>query len=396
MRVKKLYIFVLQLLRAIIVVSRNEGNNCFLQSGCGSGNPIDDCWRCDPNWENNRQNLADCALGFGSKAVGGQGGQIYIVTDNSDNDTVNPAPGTLRYGVTQAEPLWIIFASDMNLTLKEELIMSSFKTIDGRGFDIHIAGGACLTLEYVTHVIVHGVHIHDCISTGPAVVRSNSTHFGQRGTTDGDAVNIFGSQDIWVDHCYFANCADGLVDVIMGSTDITVSNNYFTDHDKVMLLGAHPNDTMDGNLRVTVAFNHFGANLTQRLPRCRHGFFHVVNNDYTSWGIYAVGGSEAPTINSEGNRYSAPNVSTSKEVTMRIDDGGSDFGSANTWNWTSSGDLFLNGAFFTPSGARNSSFWNSTIYDTQATSFVALPSTMVGNMTADAGPISYCQVGGAC
>jgi hypothetical protein len=34
-----------------------------------------------------------------------------------------------------------------------------------------------------------------------------------------------------------------------------------------MLLGAHPNDTMDGNLRVTVAFNHFGANLTQRLPR---------------------------------------------------------------------------------------------------------------------------------
>jgi pectate lyase len=217
---------------------RDYTGRSVLQSGCGSGNPIDDCWRCDPNWENNRQNLADCALGFGSKAVGGQGGQIYIVTDNSDNDTVNPAPGTLRYGVTQAEPLWIIFASDMNLTLKEELIMSSFKTIDGRGFDIHIAGGACLTLEYVTHVIVHGVHIHDCISTGPAVVRSNSTHFGQRGTTDGDAVNIFGSQDIWVDHCYFANCADGLVDVIMGSTDITVSNNYFTDHDKVCKFSA--------------------------------------------------------------------------------------------------------------------------------------------------------------
>ncbi len=68
-------------------------------------NPIDDCWRCDPIWENNRQSLADCALGFGSKAIGGQGGQIYIVTDNSDNDTVNPAPGTLRYGVAQAEPL---------------------------------------------------------------------------------------------------------------------------------------------------------------------------------------------------------------------------------------------------------------------------------------------------
>jgi pectate lyase len=96
---------------------------------------------------NSRPSLADCALGFGSKAIGGQGGQIHIVTDNNDNGTVNPAPGTLRYGVIQAEPLWIIFASDMNLTLKDELIMSSFKTIDGRGFDIHIAGGACLTLR---------------------------------------------------------------------------------------------------------------------------------------------------------------------------------------------------------------------------------------------------------
>ncbi|CAM6027152.1 unnamed protein product [Sphagnum balticum] len=323
------------------------------------------------------------ALDSGSRLAGGRGRVVTSGVDeadlwpafdvgSSDNDTVNPAPDTLRYGVTQAEPLWIIFASDMNLTLKEELIMSSFKTSDGRGFDIHIAGGACLTLEYLNHVIVHGVHIHGCISTGPAMVRSNSTHFGQRGITDGDAVNIFGSQDIWVDHCYFTNCTDGLIDVIMGSTDITISNNYFTDHDKVMLLGAHPNDTMDGNLRVTIAFNHFGANLTQRLS------------------------SEAPTINSEGNRYSAPNVSTSKEVTMRIDDGGSDFGSANSWNWRLSSDLFLNGAFFTPSGSTNSSFWNSTIYDTQATSFVALPATMVGNMTADAGPISYCQVGGAC
>jgi pectate lyase len=126
---------------------RDYTRRSVLQSSCGSGNPIDDCWRCDPNWENSRQSLADFALGFGSKAIGGQGGQIYIVTDNSDYDTVNPAPGTLRYGVTQAEPLWIIFASDMNLTLKEELIMSSFKTIDGRGFDIHIAGGACLTLR---------------------------------------------------------------------------------------------------------------------------------------------------------------------------------------------------------------------------------------------------------
>ncbi len=98
-------------------------------------------------------------------------------------------------------------------------------------------------------------------------VISTPTHVGYRGMADGDAVSIFGSHDLWVDHNFLANAADGLVDAIEGSTDITVSNNYFTNHDKVMLLGAHPKDTIDVNMRVTVAFNHFGPNLIQRMPR---------------------------------------------------------------------------------------------------------------------------------
>lgn len=68
-------------------------------TSCLTGNPIDDCWKCDPNWANNRQRLADCAIGFGQNAKGGKGGQFYIVTDSSDNDPVNPKPGTLRYTV---------------------------------------------------------------------------------------------------------------------------------------------------------------------------------------------------------------------------------------------------------------------------------------------------------
>ena len=48
--------------------------------------------------------------------------------------------------------------------------------------------------------------------------------------------------------------------------------------------------------------------------RCRHGYFHVVNNDYTHWEMYAIGGSANPTINSQGNRFLAPDNSFSKEV----------------------------------------------------------------------------------
>ncbi|KAG2403238.1 pectate lyase [Vigna angularis] len=100
---------------------------------CGTGNPIDDCWRCDPNWQRNRKRLADCGIGFGRNAIGGRDGKFYVVTDPRDDDPVNPKPGTLRHAVIQDRPLWIVFKRDMVIQLKQELIMNSFKTIDGRG-----------------------------------------------------------------------------------------------------------------------------------------------------------------------------------------------------------------------------------------------------------------------
>lgn len=94
-------------------------------SNCMTGNPIDDCWRCDPNWHNNRQRLADCGIGFGQYALGGKGGEFYVVTDPSDDDAVNPKPGTLRYAVIRTEPLWIVFASNMVIHLSQVINFSN-------------------------------------------------------------------------------------------------------------------------------------------------------------------------------------------------------------------------------------------------------------------------------
>ncbi|GLJ17487.1 hypothetical protein SUGI_0304250 [Cryptomeria japonica] len=212
------------------------------------GNPIDDCWHCDPNWVNNRKRLADYAIGFGKNAIGGKTGIFYIVTDPNDDDLVNPRPGTLRHAVIQTEPLWIIFQRDMVIQLKEELIMNSYKTIDGRGAIVHIANGACITIQ------------------------------------------------------------------------------------------------------------------------CRNGYFHVVNNDYTHWEMYAIGGSANPTINSQGNRFLAPDYRFHKEVTKHQD--------STEGNWRSVGDLMLNGAFFTASGAKESSSY------AKASSMAARPSSIVGSITA--------------
>lgn len=234
---------------------------------CGTGNPIDDCWRCDPNWHKNRKRLADCGIGFGRNAIGGRDGRFYVVTDPSDDDPVNPRPGTLRHAVIQTEPLWIVFKRDMVIQLKQELIMNSFKTIDGRGSNVHIANGACITIQFITNVIIHGLHIHDCKPTGNALVRSSPTHYGLRSMADGDAISIFGSSHIWVDHNSLSHCADGLVDAVMGSTAITISNNHFAHHNEVMLLGHSDSYVRDKQMQVTIAYNHFGAGLMQRMPR---------------------------------------------------------------------------------------------------------------------------------
>jgi len=63
---------------------------------------------------------------------------------------------------------------------------------------------------------------------------SSAAHVGERGRADGDAISIFTGNNIWIDHCFLAKAADGLIDAIRGSTLITISNNYFMNHDKVL------------------------------------------------------------------------------------------------------------------------------------------------------------------
>ncbi|KAL0381775.1 UNVERIFIED_CONTAM: putative pectate lyase P18 [Sesamum angustifolium] len=347
-----------------------------------------------PNWESNRQRLADCAIGFGKNAMGGKGGRVYVVTDSGNDDPVNPRPGTLRHAVIQDEPLWIIFKRDMVIRLNQELVMNSHKTIDGRGASVHIAGGACITIHHVTNIIIHGIHIHDCVKAGNGIIRDSPEHKGWWEVSDGDGISIFGGRDIWVDHCSLSNCNDGLIDAIHGSTAITISNNYFTHHDKVMLLGHSDEYTQDKNMQVTIAFNHFGEGLVQRMPRCRQGYFHVVNNDYTHWEMYAIGGSASPTIYSQGNRFLAPITETGNnidtainfQVTKHEDAPESEW---RHWNWRSEGDLMMNGAYFLQSGA---GAWSTYA---RASSLSARPSSLVGSITTAAGALN-CRRGTRC
>lgn len=211
-----------------------------------------------------------------------------------------------------------------------------------------------------------------------------------RTRSDGDGISLFTASNVWIDHVSMYRCSDGIIDAIQGSTGITISNSHFTDHNEVMLFGASDSSTMDTIMQVTVAFNHFGKRLIQRMPRCRFGFIHVLNNDYTHWQMYAIGGSKAPTIISQGNRFRAPNKIFKKEVTKREYSMEAEW---KTWTWRSENDLMMNGAYFREGGDPEASKKYAAKFPSEV--LAAQPGTAVDALTKFAGAVN-CEIGKPC
>uniref|UniRef100_A0A0D9X6A7 Pectate lyase n=1 Tax=Leersia perrieri TaxID=77586 RepID=A0A0D9X6A7_9ORYZ len=323
------------------------------------GNVIDRCWRGQRNWAADRQRLAVCSVGFAGKMRQNRGPGVvsYTVTDPSD-DPVRPRPGTLRYGATllpsasNRSSTWITFARDMHIRLAQPLYVRSFTAIDGRGADVHVAGGgAGIVLYHVRGVIVHGLHVHDVRAQppGPVVVPGGDV-VRPTGAGDGDAIRLVASAKVWIDHNTLSRCEDGLVDVTGGSTDVTVSNNWI-----------------------------------------RHGYAHVVNNLYEGWRDYAIGGSMGPSVKSQGNLFAASGgAGDNKKVTRRMP-AVARVGAAGkaAGNWHSVGDAFENGAFFKQVGNRVRPNYN------RHQAFPAASSGEVRSLTSGVGALR-CLVTAAC
>ncbi|KAE9617739.1 putative pectate lyase [Lupinus albus] len=292
-------------------------------------NVIDKCWRSDPEWRKHRPQLATCSMGYAGKMTNNIGEDLvhYKVTDPSD-DPINPKQGTLRYGASVIQgKVWITFQRDMVIRLMRPLLISSFTTIDGRRVNVHIAHNACLMIYKATNIIIHGLRIHHCKPQAPGMVMGSNGKVMPLGQVDGDAIRLVTASKIWIDHNTLYNCQDGLLDVTRGSTNVTVSNNWFRFQNKVMLLGHDDGYIRDHKMKVTVVI--------------RHGYAHVVNNMYLGWLQYAIGGSMEPSLKSEANLFIAP-TSGSKEVTWRKV--GNTNG--NKWQFHSVKDIFENGASF--------------------------------------------------
>lgn len=149
---------------------------------------------------------------------------------------------------------------------------------------------------------------------------------GGRWNSEYDNIWLTGAQRVWVDHCTFSDGDrndkmfppnfpfphnevtqkiqhhDGMLDITLGSDLVTVTNNYFHDHDKSSLLGGSDNlDKVDGGkLNVTFHSNRY-ENSGQRLPRVRFGKVHSYNNYY----LGDAAGLDSPKLSAIENHKNA-------------------------------------------------------------------------------------------
>ena len=127
---------------------------------------------------------------------------------------------------------------------------------------------------------------------------------------DPDGIAARNSHHIWVDHCdvYSQDEADkedwdGLIDLTIGSSYLTVSYCHIHDHHKACLLNSgtmHYED--NGKMRATYHHNVF-ERTDQRNPRIGYGLGHVFNNYYQDIGSYAIGIHTQAKVVSEHNYF---------------------------------------------------------------------------------------------
>ncbi|MDR0892116.1 MAG: right-handed parallel beta-helix repeat-containing protein [Mediterranea sp.] len=123
-----------------------------------------------------------------------------------------------------------------------------------------------------------------------------------------DAITIYESSGVWVDHCTFQSMnqtkdyEDGSCDIVHGSTNVTVSWCHYIHTQKSSLVGHSNSQTGDSQIRATFHHNYFDGS-SSRHPRVRFGQVHVFNNYYKGVTTYGVGSAYGAKVLVENNLF---------------------------------------------------------------------------------------------
>ncbi|MBN1893890.1 carbohydrate-binding protein [bacterium] len=196
-------------------------------------------------------------------------GTPYLVTGGAGGGTVQAATlEELQNHLGSPSPLVVQFSGE--LVDSAVISIRSDKMLQGIGPAAHLVGIE-LSINGARNVIIRDMKI--------SRVRD--------GGATNDAMSISGAaKNIVVDHCEFysdrehdKDYYDGLLDIKNQSSFITVSNCFFHDHWKTMLISSGDTQVADSLIRVTLHHNYF-HNCSSRMPLIRFGRTHLFNNYY--------------------------------------------------------------------------------------------------------------------
>ncbi len=204
--------------------------------------------------------------------TGGAGGETVVVRDAE----------SLAEQAVRDEPLTILVQGEITIGDGDMIEVASDKTIAGSASGGEIVDGG-LYLDHVENVVVRNLTFRDSFVAGD--------WDGKLDHNDNDGIRVDTSDHVWIDHNEFARLGDGMVDLRKDSTALTVSWNYFHDHNKTLGVG------WTDNLVTTLTLHHNRfSNVHQRnasLDNVAAG--HVYNNwlsGVSSYGINARGGAQ--------------------------------------------------------------------------------------------------------
>ncbi len=211
-------------------------------------------------------------IGYGRNATGGS--QPCVVTTLALD-----GPGSLMDCAEKGGALVTFAVSGTIDVSSDDIDVASNTTVDGWGQDVTIIGR--FDIQQKQNIIVK--------------------HLTFTGSNE-DSIRAIGSRTMWFDHLEMYASADGLIDITLGSTDVTVSWSHFHHHDKVSLVIG------DATTRARVTYHHnWFDNGGRRYPNAEFGDIHGFNNFMDGWTEYGVISSETSNFLSENNVYRMTN-----------------------------------------------------------------------------------------
>lgn len=263
-------------------------------------------------------NTVTVSTGSELKQYAKKGGHVIFVQGNIDmSEGMLPAEGSVMDGSSATDKMnsfvaskseyssygeWIKNTTNVSASKKTDTpsISNAYKstiqiTVANNtaiiGLDGACVRGGSFSIRNVSNVVIRNISLKDAVDPFP------HHESGDGWNAQHDLVSIDNGKNIWIDHCTFEDTLtlgkaangeklqvyDGLCDMKSTTTNVTVSNCVFKNHDKTMLIGSSDDDgEKDPAARKISLFYNYWLNCGQRCPFVRNSLCHVLNNVYDS------------------------------------------------------------------------------------------------------------------